>query len=380
MNPEIHKSADDWLKLNLSYEGAYRMTIAEPALSTFRLFILPLFLVVSAAVVATMWYQKDLLNLVTMTDRIGYSVLLAVTVAGALILKLRPGSIRVVMGVVVIAFITHLLTAYYTEMANRIFSGKSSSYELTILALWLPLSYVASFVFLSPRAAVRASLVMYAAISVPQFALLATEQEAVIHLVAVAILVSQPVYIASLWGVGLLKTYTLGIHEFAKNMSTAATVDTLTGIANRRALDHVLQAIIQLQPVSPRSLSLLILDVDYFKRINDTYGHTIGDEVLATLAHEASLRLRSTDLIGRWGGEEFMIISADQPAPQILQMADRLRSELEKLVYPRVGTVTVSIGVTTYIPGEDMNTLINRADNALYQAKQNGRNRVEGMF
>src|SRR5512143_3756549 len=101
MNPEIHKSADDWLKLNLSYEGAYRMTIAEPSLSNFRLLVLPLFLVVSAAVVATMWYQKDLLNLITLSDRIGYSVLLAVTITGALIIKLRPGSIRVVMAVVV---------------------------------------------------------------------------------------------------------------------------------------------------------------------------------------------------------------------------------------------------------------------------------------
>jgi diguanylate cyclase (GGDEF)-like protein len=120
--------------------------------------------------------------------------------------------------------------------------------------------------------------------------------------------------------------------------------------------------------------------VDYFKRINDNFGHGVGDEVLVRLARECGAHLRSTDLLGRWGGEEFMIVSLGQTGVQALQMAERLRAELENMVFPRVGTVTVSIGVTSYIAGEGIDAFVKRADDALYQAKASGRNRVESRF
>lgn len=198
--------------------------------------------------------------------------------------------------------------------------------------------------------------------------------------IAIAILVSQPVYIAALWGVGMIKTHATGIHDLAKSMSVDAAVDSLTGIANRRALRNALEKVTQSQLVAARPLSLVMFDVDHFKSINDTFGHAVGDDVLVKLSREVNAYLRASDLLGRWGGEEFMILTLDQTGSTALQTAERLRTEVEKISFPHVGTVTVSIGVTSYIHGEELDGFIIRADDALYEAKKRGRNRVEGVF
>lgn len=376
-----HQSADAWLRRNLSSEdAAYGASLLASPSTNFILRLLPAMLAIGAVVVAAMWYQEARLNLIGTADRIGYPLLLAATTLGALLLKFRPRSLRLVIAAVFFAYLAHLLAVYYVEMSNRIMTGDSSSYELTILALWLPLGYVGSFVFFSPRAAVRTSLAIYVAISLPQWVLLGIETDEITRQIAIAILISQPLYIAALWGVGMLKAHARGIHNLAKSMSEAATVDALTGVANRRAMDHVLAKVTQSPSVPDRPLALLMIDVDHFKRINDTYGHAAGDDVLIKLAHEANVHLRAGDLLGRWGGEEFMIIALDQTSASVHQMAERLRAALEKTTFPHIGTVTVSIGVTSFIPGEDVDAFINRADEALYQAKERGRNRVEGLF
>lgn len=376
-----HLSTDAWLLLNLnSTDAAYGASLQGSPSSSFRLRILPLLLTIAAVVVAAMWYQEERLQLMSIADRIGYPVLLLVTTLGALLLKLRPDSLRHVMVVALAAYLAHLIASYYLEMGHRLFDHVNSSYEMTAIALWLPFSYVGTFVFFSPRIALRTSLAIYAVIALPQLVLLGVETDAMSRQIAVAIIISQPLYIAALWGVGLLKAQASGIHSLAKRMNEAATMDALTGVANRRAMDHVLEQVIHERGESQRNLALLMLDVDHFKRINDTYGHAHGDEVLVNLAREASAHLRSSDLLGRWGGEEFMILSLDQSGTQALQMAERLRSELEKIAFPHVGTVTVSIGVTSYLPGEDLSAFIKRADKALYAAKAHGRNRVEGLF
>ncbi len=380
MSHENPGSADLWLERNLrdgEVSGVANM-LQSPAYS-FLLRLLPAFLVIAALVVAAMWYQEGRLGVLTPADRIGYPLLLAVTAFGALWLRLRPGSLTGVIAAVFAAYLIHLLAVYYSEMANRLLHGSRSEYELTILALWLPLGYVGSFVFLSPRIAVRASLAIYAAIALPQLVLLANETDPVDRQIALAILISQPLYISALWGVRLLKAHATSVRDLANSMREAASMDLLTGVANRRAMRHALETATRRLASYERPLSLMLFDVDRFKSINDTHGHAVGDEVLVALAQRTRAHLRS-DLLGRWGGEEFMILTLDQDGEQAVQIADRLRAELAAGSYPQVGTVTVSIGVTSYIPGESVDDFINRADVALYQAKERGRNRVEGLF
>lgn len=374
-------SIDAWLQRNLRKKDlAYSASLLASPANGYRLRVLRLMLAFAALATAAMWYQEEHLDLINQLNRFAYPLLLAVTGLGALLLMVRPGSLQAVLSTVFVTYVAYLLADYYYIVANTLLAGRASSYELASLAQWLPLGYVASFVFYSPRVAVRTSLGIYLAISLPQWGLLLSDTEMADQQLISVMLISHPVYIAALWGVAQLKTHARGVQSLAKSMSVAATVDPLTGVANRRAMLHALQTVTRVLSDSGRPLALLLFDVDRFKGINDNFGHAAGDEVLITLSHRANAYLRASDLLGRWGGEEFIILALDQDESQALQMAERLRAELETIAYPQVGTVTVSIGVTVYIPGETIELFVKRADDALYQAKERGRNRVEGLF
>jgi two-component system, cell cycle response regulator len=161
----------------------------------------------------------------------------------------------------------------------------------------------------------------------------------------------------------------------------AATTDLLTGIPNRRAF---LAALDVEQSRSERQgypMTLLLLDVDHFKTINDTHGHAMGDHVLAELGALLTHEMRKTDIIGRWGGEEFVVVlsGADEPGARIA--AERIRAAVENLQLcdenGRPVPVRVSIGVACLETNDTAEILIGRADRAMYQAKSAGRNRVE---
>jgi two-component system cell cycle response regulator len=160
----------------------------------------------------------------------------------------------------------------------------------------------------------------------------------------------------------------------------AATTDPLTGIMNRRAL---LAALDLEQSRSERHgypLSLLMLDVDHFKPINDEHGHAMGDRVLAALGRLFAHQARRTDLVGRWGGEEFVVVLAGAAEPGARIAAERIRSAVEKMsVLDDKGhrvAVTVSIGIACLEVRDNVEVFIDRADRAMYQAKAAGRNRV----
>jgi len=123
---------------------------------------------------------------------------------------------------------------------------------------------------------------------------------------------------------------------------------------------------------------LLLFDVDNFKQINDAHGHSVGDDVLVALARLVESSLRGCDHLGRWGGEEFIVLATHSDVDAATGLAERLRSLVEELRIEGVEqTVTVSIGVAVWQPGDSCKTLISRADDAMYRAKHGGRNRVE---
>lgn len=162
-------------------------------------------------------------------------------------------------------------------------------------------------------------------------------------------------------------------------------VDPLTGAFNRRYLDAHLPKMLARSKTSMKPLSTLMIDIDYFKKVNDNYGHDSGDTVLKSVASNIMNSLRPTDLVVRMGGEEFAVIMPETDLLSALTIADRLRERIEKLsVSIRSGSqnlsVTVSIGGACIDEGEhsDVHALLKRADEALYKAKNSGRNRVEG--
>lgn len=166
-----------------------------------------------------------------------------------------------------------------------------------------------------------------------------------------------------------------------KEVHKLAITDPLTGLYNRRHFSAMMIKEMERSRRYQHSISLAMLDIDHFKLINDTFGHLAGDQALQEVARICQAAIRRIDLVGRFGGEEMMILMPETTTQSALQAMERLRSEVETLEIktPR-GTahITVSIGLTSMEPNEtiDLNHLIDRADQALYQAKNNGRNQV----
>ena len=173
------------------------------------------------------------------------------------------------------------------------------------------------------------------------------------------------------------KQLELELKQSNELLSNQARIDFLTGIYNRRMFDTLLTAEIARAERYDAPLSLIMLDLDHFKQINDGLGHSRGDLVLQKIAELISGRLRSHDIFSRWGGEEFVVLTPKNDSFQAALLAEILRELIEQYDFYSGLKVTVSFGVTSYCSGESAASFIERADAALYKAKQLGRNRVE---
>ncbi len=161
----------------------------------------------------------------------------------------------------------------------------------------------------------------------------------------------------------------------ATAMEHLANTDDLTGIANRRQLQDVLDRQVS-RAAEDAPLAVILLDIDHFKVVNDTYGHHVGDTVLQRTAEVLSAQMRPSSLLGRWGGEEFLVIAPMTTSAQALVLAERCRASLAAAAFPVVGTITASLGVATHVPGETAWSLMRRVDRAMYRAKTQGRDGV----
>ncbi|MEZ5528772.1 MAG: ABC transporter substrate-binding protein [Porticoccaceae bacterium] len=162
-----------------------------------------------------------------------------------------------------------------------------------------------------------------------------------------------------------------------KNAELLSITDTLTGLYNRNKIDALLVKESKLVQRGSPAFSVILLDIDHFKLINDKHGHLMGDQVLRQFARSIKRNVRETDLVGRWGGEEFMVICANTSLIGAETLAEMLRATIERSTYPEHIRVTSSFGVAEYVPGESLDDLIKRADDCLYQAKNSGRNCVK---
>jgi diguanylate cyclase len=164
-----------------------------------------------------------------------------------------------------------------------------------------------------------------------------------------------------------------------EQVSEQVSQDQLTGALNRRGLDDAMQREISRAERRKVALSVAVLDLDNFKRLNDTYGHQAGDDALVHLTKVVKKTLRPTDIVARYGGEEFMILYSDTALPQALEITKRLQRELTKRYFLHNNErllITFSAGVAQFKPGETQEAVFARADKAMYQAKLQGKNRV----
>lgn len=155
-----------------------------------------------------------------------------------------------------------------------------------------------------------------------------------------------------------------------------AAKDQLTGLWNRRTFDYRLHEAVAHRQRHSGTFSLLLIDMDHFKNINDRYGHITGDEALKRFADVLHERLRQNDVDARWGGEEFAVLADGANLERAFALAEQIREAVENSNFTGIPRLTVSIGIAEYQPAETGEQLLNRADNALYEAKRAGRNRV----
>lgn len=169
---------------------------------------------------------------------------------------------------------------------------------------------------------------------------------------------------------------TLRLEKLNKALQKLVEIDYLTGIFNRRKIMKELKALENSAKLRGETFSVILLDVDYFKNINDTYGHDVGDKVLKHIAKIIKSTIRATDMYGRWGGEEFIIVCPQTPLEKAYQLAERLRKTVKNSDFPVETKVTISAGVSEFNPSKDLTHLLKEADFNLYRAKRAGRNRA----
>ena len=179
----------------------------------------------------------------------------------------------------------------------------------------------------------------------------------------------------------ILKTVRISVSNYMsiKKLETEAAIDPLTNCVNRREFTRLMKGCMANARRYGKDLSLLMFDIDYFKRVNDTYGHHAGDLVLKEIAAAIGGEIRSGDILARYGGEEFIVILPETKKQKAIELAERLRRVVEKRIIilgSKAITVTASFGISTLNGHLDISSMVNDADAMLYKAKQNGRNAV----
>lgn len=197
---------------------------------------------------------------------------------------------------------------------------------------------------------------------------------------------TESLYMHTLWMVsafsfGVLSALLLSkknkqIFLHSRKLERLATTDMLSGLCNRMQMQAWLEAEIKRAERYARYFSIILIDLDHFKAINDTYGHNEGDRVIQTLSRLLASSIREADRVGRWGGEEFLVLLPETAPAEAIIVAEDIRLLIAQSDFSPVPLVHVSAGVTGYREGDSLMQVVQRADEALYQAKENGRNQV----
>jgi diguanylate cyclase (GGDEF)-like protein len=352
---------------------------SSTVLHIFRLRLLKILLLCGIGAIALVWFFEAWSGHLISLDRFAYPIMIAFFSIGYILIFVRPRLLEQVERLSFAAF-----AGYIVLHAQPFALEGIDTYTLASLAQWFPLVYTAAFFFLSTRHAMVVSTLVYVSLIIPytfnpvfsHAALSGSDQ----GLLMFNMFISHPVYIATLSGIAKLKTHITQASAHADVLHMAASVDYLTGVANRRTTAQHLQQAVEQAHRAHIVMSVILLDIDHFKSINDTFGHDVGDAVLVQISALLQQQLRASDMLGRWGGEEFLIVANAADAAAVGEMADRLRAVVAQHVFPQVAQLTASFGVATLHPTDTPELLVKRADQALYSAKQAGRNRVESAL
>lgn len=269
-------------------------------------------------------------------------------------------------GLVMVVALYQLSGLYYYALQGDLFK-----LGLTATAMWFPVLFALAYLAMTPAGAALFSLGYFV------IALLALPSGFLVgHQFAPAAINSVvQFYLVNLAYLGLIGLYARYQREHAA-LKRQASSDFLTGLANRRQAEELIELELLRFQRYKEQFSVLMLDLDHFKQINDQYGHSVGDQVLREVSLRLSRALRESDSLARWGGEEFMALAPATSLAQAEQLAERLRQALKNQALADNLYITMSVGIAVSEPGDTVEQLVSRADRAMYQAKALGRNQV----
>jgi diguanylate cyclase (GGDEF)-like protein len=332
-----------------------------------------------ALAMLAVWVLETHEGVITPWDRWMLPISAAVIACSALATVLRPSLEAPLRAVPVATFNLFLVVTLHATLAFT--SGEEQRYQVLTDLYWVPLGYGCAFVFLNLRSALVVSGLTAAGIFSPLLLMLRagtlpswlTATGPFLEQVAMA----HGLFVVLLTAVVRLRRSHDRAQAHVEVMRELALTDMLTGLPNRREMTDRLTSAIALSRRVGQPLTVALIDVDRFKSINDRFGHASGDAVLQRLGEVMGRQLRGGDVLGRWGGEEFLLFAPGTPVSSAAELGDRVRRAVAAHVFPHSEPVTVSIGMTQCWPADELASLLKRADEALYRAKTGGRNRVE---
>ncbi|HCM96878.1 MAG: hypothetical protein A2X25_05465 [Chloroflexi bacterium GWB2_49_20] len=265
----------------------------------------------------------------------------------------------------------------YTVLQGAIFDG--TQIESNFL-LWIPFIYILGFSLLDIRRALVGSLIFFILIASMGVIILVQSDSIGVNphnfYLLIELYLASMFYVIILYMMSYIREYYINSQMMSDVNSKLAMTDSLTMMDNRRQLEIYIDEEIKRSDRHRLPLAIIMFDIDYFKHINDRYGHAIGDLVLVKTARLVRNSLRSTDRFGRWGGDEFVCVATNTDEDTANFLAERLRKELEQAHILNSSPITCSFGVTRFVSGDSTDDLIRRADLGLFRAKANGRNQV----
>jgi diguanylate cyclase (GGDEF)-like protein len=313
-------------------------------------------------------------------ERYALPLLALIFTAFATTLFYRRSLLRQIEAITFVVVSAYFIIQLYLVVYDNFLTGVDRSFAT--LPQWIPLIYILAFLIFKTRGAMISSLAFLGALILPGalilliYGLPSLQTQTFSDLLQIYL--SNAIYVPLLSGLAVLKERFTDIALRAEAMARMASVDYLTGLFNRRHLDMSIRTEIEHAERYDRPISVILFDIDRFKQLNDRHGHDMGDFILENLAIRVLQTLRGSDVFGRWGGEEFLIVAPETDYEHAFQLAQRLRELIAADPLGPAPLVTASFGVASYIPGDSLETLVKRADEALYEAKHSGRNRVVG--
>lgn len=325
------------------------------------LFVLP---IIAASLALNLLITED----IRLVQLIKFVLLIAIIGCWGLLWTRWPLIVAeiLILGVSLVYLLAAILSSLFVHMLEQ------GQLQLGNFILYVPFIVVLSFLILERKQAVMACftlLLLMIAPAIPVWGSLASSQ---VHSL-ITLYVSLFVYTFLAYFLHIL--YRRRAEQRA--IARFAYIDALTGAANRYRIDEWLAEKVEKADREGTDFSIILFDMDHFKRVNDEHGHKTGDDVLRQMADLVRSELGPGDLFGRWGGEEFIIITNEE-IPGAMELAERLREAIGSHDFGKAGNVTASFGVAGELPGDTPERLLNRADERMYHSKRTGRNRVTG--